>query len=251
MKTIFVQVIAGLLIFMHSFTSKAQISDTIAFGKRNVIKYNLSSALLWGFDNFSVEYERIVKPNQSFSILVGHRTFPKLINSDSSIIVREHQNKFGFNISGDYRFYLKSKNRNPGPDGVYVGPFLYYYNTGFTNKINAIAGEALQTPVEINSSLRIAGAGIELGYQFIIKKRFSVDLVLLGPSISFYRGKMSFIGDLNFDEENEYYQALRDLILSKYPYLEGFLEDKEIDARGTLGTLSFGFNYSIRVGYAF
>jgi hypothetical protein len=44
---------------------------------------------------------------------------------------------------------------------------------------------------------------------------------------------------------------MRDLILSKYPFFEDFLENKEINERGVLRTASIGFNYSIRIGYLF
>lgn len=251
MRTHILSILPCIVLLLLLEATNARGGDTLRIGKRNVIKYNLSSALLWGFDNFSLQYERTTKPNQSFSIMLGHRTFPKLVGSDSALLVREHKDDFGLYVLVDYRFYLKSKNRNPAPDGVYLSPFAYYYQVGFSNVFTAFAGEPLAEPVRIHSGLRIGGVGLSLGYQFVILKRFSVDLSLLGPSLSLYDASMDMTGNIDIDTESEYYQAMRDLVLSKYPFLEGFLENKEINERGTLRTMSFGFNYSIRVGYLF
>ena len=69
---------AGLCItvLLHSAFCIAQ-TDSLpqvlpAKNYKNIVRYNLSGALLFGFDRYVIlGYERVVKKNQSFSINVG------------------------------------------------------------------------------------------------------------------------------------------------------------------------------------
>src|SRR5438874_11135312 len=88
---------------------------------KNVIRYNLSGALLVGFDKYAIiGYERIINKNQSISINVGGAKLPKLasINTDSFHLGKDAENK-GYNISIDYLFYLRKENKYGPPHGVY------------------------------------------------------------------------------------------------------------------------------------
>src|SRR5689334_16911247 len=82
---------------------------------KNVIRYNLSGALIFGFDKYVVfGYERVIKPNQSISVNVGGVSLPKLIsvNTDSFSLQKDNKSN-GFNVSVDYRFYLGKENKYP------------------------------------------------------------------------------------------------------------------------------------------
>ena len=64
-------------------------NDTMRHYK-NVIRYNLSSALIFGFDKYIVlGYERVIRKNQSISINIGGVALPKLIsiNTDRKSVV--------------------------------------------------------------------------------------------------------------------------------------------------------------------
>ena len=67
---------------------------------KNVIRYNLSGPLIFGFDYLVLGYERVLGKNRSFSINVGQATFPKLISifTDSFSINRDRKNS-GYNVS--------------------------------------------------------------------------------------------------------------------------------------------------------
>src|SRR5215831_17995750 len=85
----------------------AQHSDSVRHYK-NIIRYNLSGALIFGLDRYIVfGYERVVKPNQSISVNVGGVKLPKLIsiNTDSFSLAKDTKSN-GYNVSVDYRFYL-------------------------------------------------------------------------------------------------------------------------------------------------
>src|SRR5262249_16471703 len=64
----------------------AQVDSVQIRQYKNVIRYNLSGALIFGFDRYIVfGYERVIRPNQSISVNFGGVKLPKLIsiNTDS------------------------------------------------------------------------------------------------------------------------------------------------------------------------
>src|SRR5688572_27439157 len=78
---------------------------------KNVIRFNLSNFLLLGPRNIILGYERVVSPSQSFSINLGSAGLPSLANFEfDSIDITKQTDKTGFNVSADYRFYLKKEN---------------------------------------------------------------------------------------------------------------------------------------------
>jgi hypothetical protein len=78
----------ALILLFYSSTLYSQQTDTALTSKKssgkdykNVIRYNLSGPLLFGFDNYIIfGYERIVNANQSFSINVGVVGLPNLVS---------------------------------------------------------------------------------------------------------------------------------------------------------------------------
>src|SRR5262245_53680240 len=110
MKKIF---IASFLVVMTAGFAHAQVDSARRTHQyKNVVRYNLSGALLFGIDGYIVfGYERVINPHQSFSINVGRASLPKLISiSTDSFSISKDQKRTGFNLSVDYRFYLGSEN---------------------------------------------------------------------------------------------------------------------------------------------
>ena len=143
--------------------------------------------MLWGDKNYVFEYERILSSNRSINIGLGYRSFPKLIGigkSDSALIVRDHKNKGGFSASIDYRFYLTKENKYSAPRGIYLSPHIYYFNNKFENTLSTFYSDLAS--VDITTRIDVLSVGGQLGYQFIIFERISLDLCLIGPSVSWY-----------------------------------------------------------------
>jgi hypothetical protein len=218
---------------------------------KNIVRFNLSNCLLFGWKNIIVGYERVVSPSQSFSINFGHAELPKLFsfNTDSASI-KDQSNKTGFNVSADYRFYLKKENKHGAPRGVYIGPYLSFNDfTGNTTwDYNTDSGPE---QVKMNSDFTVFGGGVQLGYQFIIKKRFAIDLILIGPGIASYSLNVKFEGNVNLEERKKLQEAFQNALEDKYPGINLAFNEKEINADGKLGTLSGGFRYLIHIGYSF
>lgn len=105
----------------------------------------------------------------------------------------------------------------------------------------------------IDSKIKINSIGVELGYQFLIKKRFTVDLIMVGPSYSSYKVNMEVTGGLNPQngEPDETLEALRDILFGKYPWIKTLIDEGEIDLKGKTTHWGLGFRYVLQVGFRF
>lgn len=248
--------ITALVLSICSYAVHAQMSsgDSSIKMRKNVIRYNLTGALLFGIDKYIVlGYERVLSPRQSISINVGNAALPKLTSlSIDSFKTQKQTDRKGFNASIDYRFYLSKENKFNAPRGVYIGPY-YSYNhfeneqnwehtkNGTTNKLTTM------------SKFNINTIGFELGYQFILWKRLALDLVMIGPGLGFYKYKATYESNVNLsaEEKQKLYDALQQLLVQKFPGMNSVFSDKQIDASGTLQTKTLGYRYIAHIGYNF
>lgn len=220
---------------------------------KNVIRYNLSGAALFGVDRYVVfGYERLINKTQSISMNIGRASLPKLISiSTDSFHLQKDLKNTGFNFSLDYRFYLKKENKHPAPHGLYIGPY-YSFNT-FTREnqytFTKSGGNAQLATSDTKFTIHTFGG--ELGYQFVLWKRFSIDLVLIGPGVSVYKVNAKFGGDLTEEQRAQLREAVQDILTQRFPGMNYVLGDKELNANGALKTTSVGFRYIVHIGFVF
>jgi len=220
---------------------------------KNVIRYNISNPLLFGFDRYVVlGYERIVNDDQSFSINVGRASLPRLveINTDSFHLNKDTKNS-GYNLSLDYRFYLEKENKYAAPHCLYIGPFYSYNHFDRDNSWTLTHENGNNELVTTNTKFDIQTFGFELGYQFIFWKRLTLDLVLVGPGVADYKLKTTIDQDLAADNKQQLQDAIEQLLTQKFPGMNYVFADKEFKADGTIGTWSVGYRYLIHIGFAF
>ena len=246
-------VIFILVLLFAPLVSESQTAATDSVKQRkNIIHISLTQPLLFGSNNIILGYERVIRPYQSMSLNVGLTSMPKLISVDldSSFNITKDSKASGYNLSLDYRFYLQKENKFRAPRGIYIGPYAYLYtldrNTDWNFQEDGIAKN-----FNTSQKLRIYGAGVELGYQFILWKRLAIDLVMIGPGISRYSFEANIDGELNLDEKQEAVEALKAWIDEKYPGMEIIWGDKKVDVNGRTNTTSFGYRYLIQVGFLF
>jgi len=241
-----------ILLFIGVTTIMAQdlVKDTTAIKqKKNTIRWNLTPMMI-NVTNVTLGYERIIKENQSISINAGLLLFPEFLDNDSlEISYVEHGNRIGFSTAIDYRFYLKTKNLNNAPEGVYIGPYITYYQYAFNSKLRVIDNETITNDVGIDANFKMLSLGFELGYQFLFWDRLTLDMILVGPSLSFYHARADFTGELGLDVEDGEY--IKDALLDKYPWLNTFMDLGAINASSATGKFGMGFRYVIQVGYHF
>jgi hypothetical protein len=218
--------------------------------RRNIIKWNPTPFVLWSAKDINFSYERILKPYRSFSLNAGYFVLPSSGIYDSLNIKAARRN-WGFTVSGDYRYYFKKRNKNFAPDGLFWGPFGSFHYTGFENDIEVLNSDLAQGTLNLRADVAILSAGVELGYQFVIKEKFTIDLIFMGPSFSVYSGKISLGGNLALDENDEYLKAIRDILIEKYPFLPELVNIGEFNSSGVSTSFGFGMRYMVQLGYRF
>jgi hypothetical protein len=216
--------------------------------RKNTIKLDLTS--YWLYRNaLNFTYERVTKPNQSFSVTAGYQEFPLSSSLGSGIAVKEDNKRNGLKFGGEYRFYLAKENKHPAPHGVYIGPYFTYHR--FNNE-RLIEVDNNGTPEEaiLNTKFVVLNIGFQLGYQFIINNRWAIDLVFVGPSASHYYFKSILGGNFTFDTEDIQNEIILDLV-DRFPMLEEVINEREASSNGKLDVWSYGYRYQLQVGYHF
>jgi hypothetical protein len=218
----------------------------------NVIKFNPTPMLIWAnLRNITLSYERLVTKDMSVSIQAGYFLFPTLFNDTiGNIVSITGRSKYGVNLAFDYRYYPFSRNRRPAPDGLYIGTYLSYYGFRFSNNIDILHATADQNGA-LKGKINIVNLGLTLGYQFIFWKRFSLDLLLFGPSLSWYSGNLEITGDLDPDQIKNLDKDMVDKLIARFPFLGTIFSNESLTFTGSRATLLVGFRYSIQLGVHF
>lgn len=222
--------------------------------RKNTVRINLTNPVIFGDRAFILGYERTIGEHQSFSINGGLASLPKfnVINfADDSIVqlYKDSKDK-GFNITGDYRFYLASENKYRAPRGLYIGPYASYVYMGRENTWN-LNTETFQGNIKTDFSFHMTSVGAQLGYQFVLWKRVALDFVLIGPSVAWYSLSAKLNTDLSADDESELYAKIDEILRERFPGYTFVLDDIDFKKTGSTDTQSFGFRYTIHLGYRF
>lgn len=253
MKSIIISLSVLIVCILSHFPAKSQIQNQETKQYKNIVRYNLSGSLIFGFNEYVIAgYERIIKKNQSVSINIGLASLPKFIGfkTDSVNILKDIKNT-GVNISADYRFYLAKENKYAAPHGIYIGPYYSFNKFYRSNEFSIKQSSAPDESAIAQTSFSIHSLGAELGYQFVFWKRLTVDVVAVGPGISNYKIHAKFKGTLNEGEHKRLREAIVQVIKKKFPGMDHLLTDQQLNANGILNTWNIGFRYLVHIGFAF
>jgi len=232
----------------------SQEQDTVKVKKdrKNSIKINLTNPMLFGDNNYILGYERTIGDHQSFSVNVGTFQLGRLfnINTDSIKSLNKNVKSRGISLSGDYRFYLAKENKYNSPHGLYIGP--YFAINSFTRQFDTeVNTEAFTGRMDLDFTFRVATVGFQLGYQFIFWDRVSLDMVLAGPGLSFYKLKTSLSTSLDPDQEAELFKKINEKLDEKIPGYSLVIEPGEFEKTGSINTTSAGYRYIVMLGFRF
>jgi hypothetical protein len=223
--------------------------------KKNIIRYNLSGALLMGPDRYIVfGYERVINKKQSFSINFGRVALAKSDRESASsgdFTFQNDSKSSGFNVSADYRFYLQNENKFGPPRGVYWGPYVSYNHFSRESNWSNDSSNSQNKTVNTRLNMKIFTAGVELGYQFVVWKRLALDFLLVGPGIGNYDINLNTTSNLTDEEKLKLREEVKQVITEKFVGLNYVLTNKHFDTEGTIHTWSLGFRYIIHVGFLF
>lgn len=247
----FFKIVCLLIVILSGHKVSAQ-GNNDSLSRRNTIKYHFISTALYVDESFVLSYERITKPNQSFAIMAGLVQFPLSSNLGSIVNVTSDGSKGGFMIGGEYRFYLKKENKYSAPHGVFIGPYTNMYRFGNDRTLTVTPTDG-SPPKEamLTSNINVINIGFQMGYQFVLNNRWTIDMVFIGPSLSQYHLKARLNGDFDIDEEDLIGREILLGLLDRFPLLKELLDDEEIDLHGSNNKWAPGFRYQLNLGYRF
>jgi hypothetical protein len=256
MKLLIYKIIT-LSLFLYSsslFAQSVKEQDSIPVKKnlKNTVRINLTNPMIFGDGCFMVGYERTIGKHQSISANIGRFTLPRIvdINTDSISDITNETNWKGFHGSIDYRFYLSKENKYNSPHGVYIGPYSTYNSYGrdfvFSSKTESYTGE-------LNANIKFSAAtiGFQLGYQFIFWNRVTLDMILFGPGVGFYKFNADLGTNLDPDQEEELFQKINDALKEKIPGYSYVIDSGTFEKTGSYNTSGVGFRYVVMLGFRF
>ena len=215
----------------------------------NIIKVNTLSI---AFKNISVIYERGILPRLSAGLGIGYKltgSEPTLFTVNSSEVSVNIDKIKGVTITPEMRYYLRACDPSL-LDGFYAGVYLRYSRYWTEAKFDYMPLNAPIEQYKANMELSEFGLGLQLGYQMMIKERFTIDFLFFGPRISNYQFTYEFseppgeefLGDLS-DYINE--------VVDRF----GYDYNVNIEKAGEKsGRTSFGFanmRFGLSLGVAF
>ena len=234
---------AGLLICSRV---NGQSTDTTKVEKKNVVKLNLTSLLVYE-TAILVGYERVIRKHQTFSIQAGivSLSLPSFTPSDSLILGASPKNS-GYSITGDYRFYLPKENKDAPPHGLYIGPYIGYVH--LDNERVFTIGTSSNT---LKSQFDVLSIGGQLGYQFLLGNRWTLDFIMIGPALTNYKAKMQFTNPIDPSKAGPALQKILEGFATKFPLLNSLAHNEVAEFKGTADAWSAGLRFSMHIGYRF
>jgi hypothetical protein len=218
---------------------------------KNSVKFNVSNTLLYD-NSYQFSYERIIKENQSLTVFAGYQEFPLITIDLDNVNFDKSSNRNGYSIGADYRFYLGSINKYKGPRGVYLAPFVSFFQFSTDRDINYTdPNTGAISEANLDSKLNLINVGGELGYQFVLWDRFVIDCVVFGPSLTHYKYNIKLDGEIPDLDKNEMFQKIIEAMKDKFPGIDGITGDEGIEKKGVQSVTAIGFRYNISIGYRF
>ncbi len=183
------------------------LSVTAQEKKDNIIKINVPAL---AFKNFSFQYEKAINKKQSFAVAVRFRPesdipFQEAIaDLFTDTTIRLDLAKMGnVGITPEYRFYLGKKG---ALQGFYLGPFIsynYYSGDAPINywAYNSQTNQFIPKVAVFKGSINTFTAGLQVGAQWKLSNKFSLDWWIVGFNYGFNNGDFKYRGALTVDEQ--------------------------------------------------
>lgn len=241
-----------ILMFIGHFYSFGQSMDTISTKYPNIIKYSISSYALYP-NSFHLGYERVLTRNKSIYIFGGLNQFPVKLNLNlANTNFTGSNNKTGYSLGAEFRFYLSKENKYNAPHGIYLAPYISYYQFSADNTLTHTDSNRSES-ITVNTQINLFSVGFELGYQFVVFKRFVIDAEMFGPSFTTYAFQAKTDGQLNGVDPGETLQAVLDALKAKFPLLSDLSSSKSVYKSGVASSKfpAIGFRYAVSIGFMF
>lgn len=251
-KQYFITFIISVFFCFPSSVVRAQ-SDSIPKRKKplkNTVNFNLTSPIISSKYNV-IGYERTLGEHQSVLISFGRFSLPRFGGDGiPELKITRETEDVGLHAGLEYRFYLKNENKNPAPRGVYIGPYVTYK---YFNRENTWVFDSDEFTGEVNTrfNLNMGTVGFQLGYQFIFWRRVALDLILVGPGISYYKLDTELNTNMTAEEESAFFQKLNSLLAEKIPGYNIVFSEGSLSKSGSFKNTKFGYRYLVNIGFRF
>ncbi len=163
-----------------------------ANAQNNVVKLDVVSLL--AISQLNLNYERMIDPRKSVNVQVGWGWGADLSNNPgikdalarnatgsnpNDIKMSSLTYDGAFQIAPEFRFYFGDKE---GPRGFYLAPQLNFTNYSFTARGTHLYGvnNSKTSNDKVNISYTAIGGGLQLGAQWLIADKVSIDWGFLG-----------------------------------------------------------------------
>jgi hypothetical protein len=238
--------------FFFTITSSAQDLKPGKKVLKNSVKVNITNPMIFGKSAFVFGCERTIGNHQSFSVNLGKFSMPKLfsITTDSIIDHSSSRSSKGISLSGDYRFYLAKENKYNSPHGLYIGPYFAFNK--FSRQFDLTVNTAdFNGDIKTDFSFRVATMGFQLGYQFVFWDRVTLDMILFGPGLSFYKLNAGLSTTFDADQEAALFKKINEALQEKIPGYSLVVKPGSFERTGSGNTTSAGYRYVVMVGFRF
>lgn len=151
---------------------------------RTVVKFNLSGVVI---KSYTAQYERILNRHSSITLSASYSPNAPLPFKQALL------DQYGNNLDAqkainstlftkrigtlEYRFYVAGH----APTGWYIAPFVRYISMDINQNYTYTPSDGILHRANLKASFNAGGAGILLGYQWMLGQRVGLDLWLLGP----------------------------------------------------------------------
>ena len=201
--------------------------------------------------NINVGYEKVLSENKTLAFHVGvfvPREVPEALtfgDETAADILEELDNNLqGLSIVGEYRMYTGDKG---APFGFYVAPMVRHNNYEMT-----IGADFDGETAEVETKLNRIGLGLQLGTQFKLGERMTLDWYFLGLTIdqsTFTLEASSNNTDTNFQEIEEELQTEIDDLPIYSDEIELTSGNDFVKAKGSI--IGLGLRSGLTIGYRF
>jgi hypothetical protein len=203
-KLIFVAVLT--VTFLSGFSQYQGQNDVEL---KNLVKFLPVNVL---FNSISFEYERMISPKNSVILGIGiptNQSFNGKYGSEPSTDVKNDQ-VGTMHIRTAFRHYT---GKSMLPKGFYFEPYLKYQNINGKMTYSGVDQDTKKTHTgDFDINLHSVNAGFQLGAQFLIAKRVSLDLYFLGLEAGFLSGNTSATID-NTDDATKMKNDIKDALV--------------------------------------
>ena len=209
---------------------------------KNTVKLNTIALAL---NNVSLFYERNLNEHWSVLLGAGYRWgggIPKAFALGNVIVSSESKGIRGFKLAPELRYYFNFCECGGTPSGLYTGLYGRYTHYSGDLTFNVWTGSEF-VDVATLGDFSEYGIGLQIGYQFIFKERFLIDLMFAGPRLS--TNKMTF--SVDSDYADDVIPIIEEEINEKLEWLG--MDPIDIEPSAELEA-KFGFRY-LRYGISF